>query len=546
MQENWIGRSEGARVYFAIAGPRRARSRSSRRGPTRCSAPRSWRCRRTIRWRSSSPQNDPALAEFIAECDRMGTSEAVHRDRREARLSRPGSRRCIRSTRAGSVPVYVANFVLMEYGTGAIFGCPAHDQRDLDFARKYGLPVIPVVLPPGEDPASFTIGDTAYVEDGTLFNSDFLDGLSVADAKRAAGERLEAARARRAHDRLSPARLGRVAAALLGLPDPGHPLRRMRHRAGAGAGSAGRHCREDVSFDAAGQSARPPSDLEARRLPALRRPGRARDRHVRHLLRIRPGISCASARRARRSRSSARRSNTGCRSTSISAASSTPSCICSIRASSPARLKQCGYLDLDEPFAGLFTQGMVCHQTYQNERRRMALPGGGRRRRATVGSSTPPAGRSPSAGIEKMSKSKKNVVGLDAIVDTYGADTARLYLLSDSPPERDLEWTETGIEGIWRYVNRLWRMVTEPPVPLPPPGSADAGRSVAGADGDPPRDPQDDRRGHRRSRQIPLQPRRRAHPRADQRARRAAGGRARRRRGAARRARSRWPGCSGR
>jgi leucyl-tRNA synthetase len=70
-----------------------------------------------------------------------------------------------------------------------------------------------------------------------------------------------------------------------------------------------------------------------------------------------------------------------------------------------------------------------------------------------------------------MSKSKKNVVGLDAIVDTYGADTARFYLLSDSPPERDLEWTETGIEGIWRYVNRLWRMVNEPSVPLTPPGT---------------------------------------------------------------------------
>src|SRR5207244_12139411 len=83
------------------------------------------------------------------------------------------------------------------------------------------------------------------------------------------------------------------------------------------------------------------------------------------------------------------------------------------------------------------------------------------------------AGRPAIAGRhEKMSKSKKNVVGLDPIVDTYGADTARLYLLSDSPPERDLEWTETGIEGIWRYVNRLWRMVSEPSVALPPPGGA--------------------------------------------------------------------------
>ena len=144
-------------------------------------------------------------------------------------------------------------------------------------------------------------------------------------------------------------------------------------------------------------------------------------------------------------------------------------------------LKQCGYLDLDEPFAGLFTQGMVCHETYQNADRRMAVS----RKRSTHGQDEPrvdAAGRPVTVGrIEKMSKSKKNVVGLDAIVDAYGADTARLYLLSDSPPERDLEWTEAGIEGAWRYVNRLWRLVTEPPVTLPPPARAMPRESAAGA-----------------------------------------------------------------
>ena len=134
-------------------------------------------------------------------------------------------------------------------------------------------------------------------------------------------------------------------------------------------------------------------------------------------------------------------------------------------------LKECGYLDLDEPFAGLFTQGMVCHQTYQNAEGEWLFP-----EEVTsdpAGRLTDGSGRPVIAGRnEKMSKSKKNVVGLDAIVDTYGADTARLYLLSDSPPERDLEWTEKGIEGIWRYVSRLWRLVSEPPVALPPPGTA--------------------------------------------------------------------------
>jgi leucyl-tRNA synthetase len=128
-------------------------------------------------------------------------------------------------------------------------------------------------------------------------------------------------------------------------------------------------------------------------------------------------------------------------------------------------LKKCGYLDLDEPFAGLFTQGMVCHETYQGVDGDWLFPE--EVETTDDGRLVDAAGRPVTAGRhEKMSKSKKNVVGLDAIVDTYGADTARLYLLSDSPPERDLEWTETGIEGIWRYVNRLWRMVTEPLVPL--------------------------------------------------------------------------------
>jgi leucyl-tRNA synthetase len=134
-------------------------------------------------------------------------------------------------------------------------------------------------------------------------------------------------------------------------------------------------------------------------------------------------------------------------------------------------LKQCGYLDLDEPFTGLFTQGMVCHQTYQSESGEWLFPEDVET--SDDGGPVDAAGRPVITGrLEKMSKSKRNVVGLDTIVDTYGADTARLYLLSDSPPERDLEWTETGIEGIWRYVNRLWRMASEPPVPLPQPGSA--------------------------------------------------------------------------
>ena len=200
-------------------------------------------------------------------------------------------------------------------------------------------------------------------------------------------------------------------------------------------------------------------------------------------------------------------------------------------------LKRCGYIDLDEPFAGLFTQGMVLHQTYQNGAGEWLFP---KEVRTADGRLTDAAGRPVTVGrLEKMSKSKKNVVDLDDIVDSYGADTARLYLLSDSPPERDLEWTEAGIDGAWRYVSRLWRLVSEPRCRVAAGRQRDAAEPVAGSGRAAPHDPQDDRRGHRRSRQVPLQPRRRAHPRADQRARGHPGGRTRRRRGAARGARSR-------
>jgi leucyl-tRNA synthetase len=359
--------------------------------------------------------------------------------------------------------------VLMEYGTGAIFGCPAHDQRDLDFARKYGLPVIAVILPPGEDPAHFSIGDTAYVEDGIVFNSDFLDGLPVAEAKRVVGERLEQLGrgertiAYRLRDwgvsrqrywgcpipLIHCPKCGIVPVPEKDLPvelpqdvsfdEPGNPLDRhptWKHVACPTChGPATRETDTlDTFFDSSWYflrfcSARAPIAFDRAAaeywMPVDQYIGGV-EHAVLHLLYSRFFTRA---------------------------------------------LKRCGYIDLDEPFAGLFTQGMVLHQTYQNSAGEWVFPkevtedGSGR----LVDSTGQPVtiGR-----LEKMSKSKKNVVDLDDIVDTYGADTARLYLMSDSPPERDLEWTDAGIEGSWRYVNRLWRLVSERDAPLPPPASA--------------------------------------------------------------------------
>ena len=465
MQENWIGRSEGARVTWALAGSDAAIEVFTTRPDTLYGAA----------FLALSPHHplaeelakeDSALAQFIAECDRMGTSEEAI-ETAEKRGYSIGIEAVHPLDKERRVPIYVANFVLMEYGTGAIFGCPAHDQRDLDFARKYRLPVIPVVLPPKQDPASFTIGDAAYVEDGTLFNSNFLNGLPVSDAKRAVGERLEAGGtgkrtiAYRLRDwGVSRQRYWGCPIPVIHCPDcgivpvpeddlpvelptdvdfdqPGNPLDRhptWKHVACP-------YCnipstRETDTFDTFFESswyflrfcsARAPVAFERDAaqywMPVDQYIGGV-EHAVLHLLYSRFFMRA---------------------------------------------LKECGYLDLDEPFAGLFTQGMVCHQTYQNAEGEWLFP-----EEVTsdpAGRLTDETGRPVIAGRnEKMSKSKKNVVGLETIVDTYGADTARLYLLSDSPPERDLEWTETGIEGSWRYVSRLWRLVSEPAAPLPPPG----------------------------------------------------------------------------
>jgi leucyl-tRNA synthetase len=466
MQENWIGRSEGARVLFAIAGNDESIEVFTTRQDTLFGAS----------FLALSPnhplaqrlaKDDPALTSFIAECNRVGTSEAVvetaeklgYATSLEAVHPFDDSRR---------VPIYIANFVLMEYGTGAIFGCPAHDQRDLEFARKYRLPVIPVVLPPGADPANFAVGEAAYVEDGTVFNSAFLDGLSVAEAKQASAERLEA--------------LGRgEASTVYRLRDWG--ISRQRYW---GCPIPIIHCK------ACGIVSVPEKDLPVT-LPedvGFEVPGNPLDHHPtwKHV----PCPSCGGA--------AQRETDTL---DTFFDSSWYFLRFCSARALAAFEraaadywmpvdqyiggvehavlhllysrfftraLKRCGYLDLEEPFAGLFTQGMVCHQTYQSESGDWLFPE--EVEADGVDGLVDMAGRRVIAGRhEKMSKSKKNVVGLDVIVDTYGADTARFYLLSDSPPERDLEWTETGIEGTWRYVNRLWRMVSEPSVPLPPAGS---------------------------------------------------------------------------
>jgi leucyl-tRNA synthetase len=476
MQENWIGRSEGARVWFRLAGRDDRLEVFTTRPDTLFGAS----------FLALSPHHplaqalaarEPGLADFIAECDRVGTSEAAietaekkgWRTRLEALHPLiPGKR----------LPVYVANFVLMEYGAGAIFGCPGHDQRDLDFARRYDLPVIPVVAPPGADPSSITIGAEAYTGDGVLINSRFLDGLPVPAAKRKVIEVLERQGDGRAEIQYRLRDWGVSRQRYWGCPIP------VIHCAACGIVPVPERdlpvkLPEDVAFD---------------------RPGNPLDHHPTW-----KRVPCpACGKPARRETDTF---DTFVESSWYFAR------FCSPRAAEPFEraavdrwlpvdqyiggiehailhllysrffmraLKRCGYLDLDEPFAGLFTQGMVCHETYQDAEGRWLSPD--EVRHAEGGRWVDAGGRPVAVGrSEKMSKSKKNVIDPAGIIEGYGADTARWFMLSDSPPDRDLEWTEAGVEGAHRFVQRLWRLVDRTLPILPAEGAKPEGAMSAPA-----------------------------------------------------------------
>jgi leucyl-tRNA synthetase len=468
MQENWIGRSSGAEIRFELKNRADRLTVFTTRPDTLFGAS----------FMAVSPdhplaaelaRNDPKLAAFIEECRHAGTSEAAI-EAQEKKGHDTGLKALHPFVKGRELPVYVANFVLIEYGSGAIFGCPAHDQRDLDFARKYGLPIRTVVMPKGDNPAEFKVGREAYTEDGIVINSAFLDGLEVEVAKQEVGRRLEA---------MDAGRLTTV-----------YRLRdwlvsRQRYW---GCPIPAIHC------DECGIVPVPDKDLPVL-LPddvSFDKPGNPLDHHPtwKHV----PCPACGQ--KARR--------ETDTFDTFVDS-SWYFARFCSPRADAPVArgavdywlpvdqyiggvehailhllysrffmraMTRTGWANVDEPFAGLFTQGMVLHESYRDESGKWLypeevkkLPEGGA---VHVDTGAPvEIGRR-----EVMSKSKKNVVAPAAIIDQYGADTARLFMLSDSPPERDLEWTEAGVEGAWRYINRLWRMVSEPPAPLPPPGAA--------------------------------------------------------------------------
>jgi leucyl-tRNA synthetase len=479
MQANWIGRSEGLLLRWALdktTAPNLGVRKKIAEVEVFTTRPDTLFGASFVAVAADHPlakaaaATDPALAAFCDECRRMGTSLAELETAEKIGYD-TGVRAIHPLDPDWTVPVYVANFVLMDYGTGAVFGCPSGDQRDLDFARKYTLPVVTVVAPSAAEAGSFTVTDTAYDGDGVMVNSRFLDGLTPREAFDVVATRLEAAKlsrkpvaTRKVQYRLRDWGVSRqrywgcpipvihcedcgvVPVPKTDLPVklpedatfdvPGNPLDRHPTWKHVDCPSCGRPARRetdtmDTFVDSSWYFARftaphhdAPTDAEAARywLPVDQYIGGI-EHAILHLLYSRFFTRA---------------------------------------------LIDTGHMaladDRREPFAALFTQGMVNHETYKSADGRWLLPeeitfgGEGDVRTATETATGKPVVIGP---VEKMSKSKKNLVDPDDIIAHYGADCARWFVLSDSPPERDFIWTEAGVSSAGRFVQRLSRFVDQ-------------------------------------------------------------------------------------
>jgi leucyl-tRNA synthetase len=462
MQENWIGRSRGLQFCFRLAG--------NPPGGAQCDIEVFTTRPDTIFGASFiaiSPQHpisealakdDPEVAAFIAECRRGGTSAADIETAEKLGLD-TGLKAIHPIDPDRQVPVWIANFVLMDYGTGALFGSPGHDQRDFEFATKYKLPIKRVVAKTIDEASLPVVGEADSIT-GVTVNSRFLDGLTTDQAIAEVIHRAETAGWGKGVTQYRLRDWGVSRQRYWGTPIP------VIHCQACGPVGVPRDqlpivLPEDVSFDI---------------------PGNPLDRHPTWTK-----VDCPEC-------GGPARRETDTLDTFVDSSwyfirfASQPGDKPFDRAEAEkwlpvgqyiggvehailhllyARfwtraLERLGEIGVKEPFKGLFTQGMVTHETYLSPDGRWLNPdeieigeGGALLERAT--------GTAVRRGrVEKMSKSKKNTVDPEPILDRYGADAVRWFMLSDSPPERDLEWSESGIEGAARFVQRVWRLAMAP------------------------------------------------------------------------------------
>ena len=461
MQKNWIGKSQGLQFDFKTSGAPKGFEKlevyTTRPDTLFGASFAAISCDHPLA--KELEKNNADIANFNLECRQIGTTQEAL-ETAEKKGYNTGITVTHPFNDAWEMPVYIANFILMGYGTGAIFGCPAHDQRDLDFARKYNLIVTPVVCPTDQNPDTFSIKEEAYTGVGNLINSRFLDGLTIEEGKSEVIRRIseqgmgQATTNYRLRDWgvsrqrywgcpipvIHCEKCGVVAEKKENLPitlpkdvsfdKPGNPLDRHEEWRNCKCPSCGSDAlRETDTMDTfvdsswyyarftAPDSMTPTSEKEANYWMNVDQYIGGVEHAILHLL---------------YSRFFARAMNAT------------------------------GHLPKKaiEPFNALFTQGMVCHATYQDPDGKWLNPD--EIKQSESGEYISLDGKNVTVGQSiKMSKSKKNVVDPDDIIDQYGADTARWFVMSDSPPERDVEWTASGAEAAWKHLQRVWRLTVE-------------------------------------------------------------------------------------
>ena len=453
MQSNWIGKSIGAEINFKISNPQNINKKYIKIFTTRPDTifGASF-CAISIDHNIAIQiiNSDPKAKQFVKNCSKLNPDKEKIGYKTDLLIEHPFINKKL-------IPVFIANFVLIDYGSGAIFGCPAHDQRDLDFANKYNLEVLPVILPKGQSIKNYKISNISYPGEGLIINSDFLNGKTIDAAKKRVVDEIikkglgkEKVNYRLRDWGLSRQRywgcpipvMYREDGAIIPVAKKDLPVLLPDLKKFSGSGgilenneswknttcpiTGMKAVRETDTFDTFFESSwyflrycNPRSEKPFIKedinywLPVDQYIGGI-EHAILHLLYARFFVKA---------------------------------------------LRDLKHIEIDEPFAGLFTQGMVTHQTFKRKNNEWLSPDEIINDKEKLSDQL---GNEVFAGkIEKMSKSKKNVVNPTLIINKYGADTARWFMLSDSPPDRDLEWTDSGVEGSYKFINKIWDLTSQ-------------------------------------------------------------------------------------
>ena len=468
MQRNWIGKSEGLRFQFTLSNAGKLDVFTTR--PDTLFGASFVALSPEHPLAQELAKKDAKLAAFIEECRHIGTAEADI-EKAEKKGYDTGLTATHPFDADWKLPVMVANFVLMGYGTGAIFGCPAHDQRDLDFARKYKLSVTAVVVPSDADPKTFAVAAEAYTGPGKLANSRFLDGMTVEAAKAEVAARLEKTGIgeRTTNYRLRDWLVSRQRP--WGCPIP------IVHCAKCGVVPVAKdqlpvRLPEKINFAVKGNPLDADTNWKNTTCPACQGPA-VRDTDTLDTFADSSWYFIRFTNPDADQPVDAKSANYWLPVDQYIGGIEHAILHLLYARYFTRAMNRLGLVKVQEPFAGLFTQGMVCHETYKDADGNWVSPEDIEKQDGKV--VLRDTGAEVTVGpSEKMSKSRKNVIAPETIIEEYGADTIRWFMLSDTPPERDIEWTDAGAEGCWRFVQRIWRLVTESGE-LPAPGTPVSG-----------------------------------------------------------------------